>query len=137
MVTINLNFNYRREKIMRIVGPYILIEPISKDVISKGGIILPITSWRFWCIGRVLQLGEKPYICFKYAQTVYDKETRMNEQKVEQKIYERPDVTIGDLVLFERASVVHECDLENKKCYLVHYYDVACKIENENNVMPK
>ena len=107
---------------MRILGPYNLVEPLEKGVTTKMGLILPATMWKHWRIAKVTKLGEKR-VCY------------VKKDDAKQKVYIRPDLRPGDIILIENLSM-QRVELNLKPYFLCHYYDAALVLDSMDRILP-
>jgi len=121
-------------EMIRIVGPYTMVEPLIKEVKSKVGLIIPSTCWRVWRIGRVVKLGEREVFWAEragkrksYNQTVID--------IPKGEYFNRPEVDIGDIVMFQDLSV-RPVTAGCNSYFLVHYDDLEMVVDSEDSVVP-
>lgn len=113
---------------IKIVGPFIIVEQVTPEVKTKGGIIFPSTLWRIWRVGRVAKLGEKDkYTCFRFSKS--------GKRLGRLRTFKRPDVEVGDIVLFQKQAP-RGYDLGRGNIYFIHYEDVEIKVESENSILP-
>lgn len=117
---------YVHPSLMRIIGPYILIQPLLKDAKTKHGVIMPQTVWRLWRIGEVAQLGERK---------IYTYERHEPGKKPKMKSYLRPDVKLGDTILVLK-NAIRNVRLGVSNLYFVHYDDCECTLTDPETFMP-
>lgn len=113
-------FSYIEE--IRLIGPYIAVQPAAPELRRKSGLIIPETSWKFWYIGAVAKRGEKEFAWGKKGDKRY--------------LFQHPDVQVGDTVMFEKASL-KDIILGGKRFYLLHYYDVQLKVDELCQFLPE
>lgn len=112
---------------IKIVGPFIIVEPVTPEVKTRG-IIFPSTMWRVWRVGRVAKLGERErYTCFRYSKS--------GKRLGKLRTFARPEVDIGDIVLFQKQAP-RGFDLGRGKIFFLHYEDVELKVESINTILP-
>jgi len=119
---------------IKIIGPYIMIEPIQKEVKTKVGLIIPSTCWRVWRIGRVVRLGG-PSV---YWSQGGGKRNSFGQQVVEVpkgRMYHCPNVVVGDIVMFQDLAV-RSINAGCNEYFLIHYDDVELKMDSMDDLMP-
>jgi co-chaperonin GroES (HSP10) len=107
---------------VRMVGPYMLVEPVVKEVWSKGGIIIPATMWRVWRVGQVANIGSKEF-CI------------VDREKGKKKGFRRPDLKLKDIILFENMAL-KRMEFNNKPYFRLHWYDAAIKLRSLHDILP-
>lgn len=113
---------------IKIHGPFIIVEPVTPEVKTKGGIIFPSTLWKIWRVGKVVKLGEKDrYTCFRF--------NRKGKQLGKLRTFKRPEVEVGDIVLFQKQAP-KGYDLGRGKIFFIHYEDVELKVNSLNTLLP-
>jgi co-chaperonin GroES (HSP10) len=121
---------------LKILGPFIIIEPISKNITRNSGIIIPESTWKYWYIGRVIKPGDIEYKAVTTIETKFDRGSRINRDHKIVRVYSRPDVKVGDIVLIEKQSMIFQYPLYGKNYYFVNYGDVALVLDSDNIITP-
>lgn len=110
-----------RADLFKIIGPHVMVEPIDKDVYSKGGIIMPATMWRLWRTAKIVQMPERREI-----PIIKDGKHR---------ILVCPDVKIGDIVYFIK-NATRKVEFGANRYYLVHWGDLEFSTTEDTAIMP-
>jgi co-chaperonin GroES (HSP10) len=119
---------------LTIIGPYIMVEPLVQEVKSKVGLIIPATCWRVWRIGKVVRLGEKSV----YWSSGGGRRNSFGQQVIDVpkgRNYSRPDVNVGDIVMFQNLAV-REVNAGCNRYFLIHYDDAEFRVDSLDSVQP-
>jgi co-chaperonin GroES (HSP10) len=110
------------------VGPFVIVIPVSQEMITKSGIIFPATLWKLWNVAQVAKLAEREiYTCFKV--------NKKGKQIGKIRTFTRPDVKIGDIVLFQKWAP-RGYDLGRGNIYFIHYEDIEISFQKGTFIYP-